>query len=62
MKTRRHFTVSSGGDPYSRAADVREETATGTIYCGDLSGRAGKRATESLLRRLYPGCRVSREP
>lgn len=58
------FEVMSGGDPYSRAADVREyvhsfDDAT-CIYRGDLSGLAGKRATEQRLRRLYPGCTVRR--
>jgi len=59
--SKRHFTVSSGGDPYSRAADIREEVEHGTIYCGDLSGRWPKRRAEAQLRRMFPGCRVTRE-
>lgn len=60
----RLFEVMSGGDPYSRAADVREYVASfdedTCVYRGDISGMWGKRETEHRLRRMYPGCRIRR--
>jgi hypothetical protein len=57
---RRRFYVYECGDPYSRAADVTEETETGLIYRGDISGTRTRRDMESYLRRVYPGCRITR--
>jgi hypothetical protein len=60
----RLFEVMQCGDPYSRAAEVREYATsfddTSCIYRGDLSGLAGVRETERRLRRTYPGCKVRR--
>jgi hypothetical protein len=65
MANRKLFEVISGGDPYSRAAEVREYPGgvfsdVSCIYCGDLSGRWTKRETERQLRRMFPNCKIRR--
>ena len=60
----RLFEITSGGDPYSRAADIREYKESfdedTCIYCGDLSGRWTKRRAEQELRRMFPCCIIRR--
>ena len=57
---KRHFYVYQCGDPYSRAAEVTEAVEHGHIYRGDLSYMMTCRNMESKLRRMYPGCKVTR--
>lgn len=57
------FELVRTGDPYNKHGyDVREyENSYKDGYCvfrGDLSSIQGRERTKTLLRRLYPECRI----